>query len=289
MSRGSYEELTAEQAEAIRLAHIAQSSGAGVNLVENKPQKYETFVDIKGLPSMGLFYQDDISGQPLKVEDLLLIQGVDESNVHNRFTEIFNRRLSGINPGDILLADEIFICFWLRASSYPGYPFSSRGITCNMCNHTVDDDENGFHFKDLTFELINMKELKEKYGKSGVMEFSLPSGIKGKLVVRKRKHLSRVQNVLKRDYYDYGRHPSAIDEELMILLSAVDIGFGDLRETLDAVKEFSPIDYIELMKVIKKNSFVTNITVTHTCPACGEVAPIKGYRFRPEIFFPGIS
>ena len=70
---------------------------------------YDNFIELTGLPSGGRFYNAPIYGQPLKVTDILQIQNVDESNVNQRFSEIFSRRFRGIDPYEILVADEILL------------------------------------------------------------------------------------------------------------------------------------------------------------------------------------
>ena len=91
-------------------------------------KQYDNFIEIDGLPSQGVLYRDTLMGQALKVEDLLQIQTLDETNVTQRFTEIFGRRLRGIDPLEILLVDELYISLWLRATSFPNYGFPDDGL-----------------------------------------------------------------------------------------------------------------------------------------------------------------
>ena len=44
---------------------------SSVDANANKTVNYENFIPIAGLPSQGIFYENTLMGQPLKVEDLL--------------------------------------------------------------------------------------------------------------------------------------------------------------------------------------------------------------------------
>ena len=286
-------EMSPDEIEAIRLAQasIESAAKAGYNVAapDNRANEQSNFLEIHNLPTRGYFYQQPIFGQPLVVNDLLLIQGLDEKNVHNRFTEIFQRRIQGINPLEITIADEIYLSYWLRENTYPGFDFSCIGYQCNHCQHEFKDDENGgMKFTELSFEIKNLDELLKKYNRQGIAEFTLPSGKLIRLVVPRRGHISRVQAILKRDYYDYGTQPSETDEELYHLLVTVDVGVSDLRDRVDIVKSMSPVDYIELRKILKNNAFRANVSGQFTCPICQETTKIRSYPFRPEIFFPGL-
>lgn len=266
-----------------------QSAGAGENIVESEEHKtYDNFIEVKGMPSNNYFYPNPISGQAVKVEDLLLIQSIDDDNLYTRFNEIFARRLRGINAGDILFADQSYLAFWLRESSYPGYKFPLGAYKCEKCGLEVPDDVSEFGFEAISFD-NNIAEMKELYGDKEFAEFDLPNGTKCKIYIKRRKHVLRAQAILNEDYHQKEKVPPEGIEELLELMSVVDIGLPELRDTVSTIMGFSAIDFNTLITNVKKYSFTSEMVVNSECPNpdCKEVTPIMGYPFRPEIYFPG--
>jgi len=283
------QKLSQEAVDAVKKATEQQQklNVAGMEPATETQKVYENFVEIGGLPSKGLFYKNAIKGQALKVEDLLQIQNVTEENVHQRFNEIFSRRIRGIEPHEILYGDEVYIALWLRESSYPGYAFPHSGFTCKKCGLDVPEDAAEFGFESLSFK-TNAEEILKAYSGTGFVEFTLPNGTKCKIFLKQRSHISRVQTVLHRDYYQYNRKPPEGRDELLELLSVVDIGIPDLAEAANEFMKFDAIDFTEFINNVQKNTLNTDIIVNLTCPdpECKEVTPMMGYPFRPEIYFP---
>jgi hypothetical protein len=278
----------------LQQARAAQASLASVGLSQKElttpshtTPEYENFIEITGLPSRGLFYDGEVFGQPLKVMDLLLIQGVDETNAYQRFTEIFGRRLRNIDPNDILIADELFIALWLRANSFPGFDFPNLPFTCVHCGHKASMDESGFNFSQIKFEISNFEKLIEELDGKDHACITLPV-CKDNVIIhfRRRKHQSQVENIIKRDYTNYNQEPDEQMVDLLTMASVIDVGITDLRKVVDEIKEMNPIDFIYLIKQINKYALTSTPIVSYQCRACGESTPTRGYPFRPEIFLP---
>lgn len=292
-------QLSEEEIEIIRRAREVknQASRMGVSVEEPETTKtlsaqsvsYDTFIPIVGLPSEGAFYKGAIAGQPLKVEDLLLIQSINEKTYYRVFSEIFSRRLKGIDPHDILVADEIYLALWLRANSYPGYNFPHDGFTCENpeCQIEVPAGSVEFGFMDMEFESPNIDDIKKAFAGNNSTVVKLKSGIPVEITMRRRRHIARVESVLQRDFYGYGGTPS--DELVQLLGIAAVVSFGDtvdIMETVSKIKNLSPVDFVDLLKHMKRLNIKAEPTIKLKCPACGEVTQFTGYVFRPEFYIP---
>ena len=286
--------LSPEETALIMQARQAQTKMSSVGAVDTGPQSNQshmpppddTFLEINGMPSAGAFYQTQVYGQPLRVQDLLLIQSVDERNIAGRFDQIFNRRLWGISPGEILIIDELFLALWLRATSFEGYNFPALPFDCTACNYESKSDEASFNWPDISWDVTDVSE-KVKLFEKGYYETILPkSQIPVKIFLRRRKHMTIVQELLKKDFWDYGKEASSEYYELLLMSSILDIGANDLRQTAAYIQELPAIDFVTLIKEINKSSMEATPVISTKCPRCQETNPVMGYPFRPDIYLP---
>lgn len=250
------------------------------------PPPNDTYLEINGIPSAGAFYDAQIHGQPLKVQDLLLIQSMDEQNLVSRFDQIFKRRLWGIDPGEILLVDELFLALWLRATSFEGYNFPAMPFACTSCGYEAKPDEAEFNWTDISWDITDVGEIK-KLHENGYHEVTLPkSQIPVRIFLRRRKHLKAVQDIVKKDFWDYNKDPSNEYYELLQMSAILDIGATDIKQTAAYIQELPAMDFVYLIKEINKASMDSEPIVSTKCPKCQEVNPVKGYPFRPDIYLP---
>lgn len=250
---------------------------------------YETFIEVENLPSKGLFYNNKLLAQALKVEDLLLIQSMDEFNIHTRFDEIFSRRIRDVLPDEILSVDELYLTMWLRATSFPGYDYPSNGFVCENpnCDFEIEDPEYSVRFQQITWDAnISPDEIAKKFLPNGYIEKQLRSGAVVRITLARRWHAKQVIEILEEDYYSNDDMPSQEYIDLLRLASIVDIGIPDLRERAHAISQWNAMDFLDLVKFINENSLVVDPIVNHICPKCEEVTPLKGYPFRPDTYVP---
>lgn len=250
------------------------------------PPPDKTYLEVDGMPSGGSFYKTQVYGQPLKVQDLLLIQSVDEKNVTSRFDQIFNRRLWGIKPGEILTIDEMFFALWLRATSFEGYDFPAMPFQCTSCNYESKPDEAFFNWGDISWNVNNIENT-FKLHESGAHEVVLPkSQVSVKIHLRRRKHMNIVNELIKRDFWNYGKEPSDEYYELLVMCSILDLGASDLKETAAYIQELPAMDFITLINEINNASVDAEPVINVKCPRCQEENPVTGYPFRPDIYLP---
>lgn len=258
---------------------------------EDKPlpevKTYDTFLDIKGIPSKGYFYEKSIKGQPLVTSDMLLIQSMDEDNLDDRFTQIFKRRVIGIDPNDILCSDELYISYWLRESSLPGMAWPHDGYQCEKCKLIVPSDKAEFMYDSVKFS-SNIDEIKELYGDKGYVEFTLPDSKQiCRMYLKRRGHVENTKKVLDEEFYNKGNIPEDYEIEALEMLSSIDIGAKSLPEAYKKFSKFTAIDFNAFVKNVKKHNLRTETDVQLTCPQCQEVTPKMEYPFRKDIYFPG--
>ena len=282
--------LSPEDQAIIMQAKASQSKMNSLGTVQSNhttshmPPPDDTFLEINGLPSGGAFYMAQMHGQPLRVQDLLLIQSMDSQNIISRFDQIFKRRLWGVNPGDILLVDELFLALWLRATSFEGYNFPAMPFACKSCGYEAKPDEAEFNWGDISWDVSDLEEIKALHEENGYYEIILPKAqIPVKIFLRQRKHLSAVQAIVKKDFWDYGKEPSNEYYELLLMSAILDMGAVDIKQTAVYLQELSAMDFVFLIKEINKASLDAEAIVNTKCPTCQEVNPVMGYPFRPDM------
>lgn len=254
-------------------------------------KQYDTFVELINLPSKGRFYKEIVKAQPMKVPDLILIQGIDDSNMTSRFTDIFGRRIRGVSPLDILLIDEYYISLWLRNATFPKYYFPHEGYTCKKCDFKVPSDMAEFSFNQIEVK-TNLNTFLDAFGEKGFIEAELPISKQIiKILPRRRLHLARAEKILEDNYKSKDIEPPEGIKELLHLISNIELGpVSDLRKIFEYVQseDIDPIDYVELIKICSKYIITEEIIVNLKCadPNCGEVTPVSGYPFLHAIYVP---
>ena len=291
-------QLSSEDIELLRKAREAQKqlsqtgmdASPGERVETAKPVvNHETYIPIDFLPSGGFFYQNKISGQPLKVEDLLLVQSLNERNSYKVFSEIFSRRLRGVEPHDILVCDEIYLALWLRANSYPGYNFPHDAFTCKNpeCELDIPHGAVEFGFMDMDFTPKNLDVVKAKFGGKNSTILTLKSGREVTMYMKRRKHMARIESFLNRDYYAFGNRPSDELVQLLGVASVITFDEGmDIMDVVSGLKSLTPVEFSDLISQIKKYTMTGEPSIGLTCPACKEVTRFSGYAFQPDLFIP---
>jgi hypothetical protein len=269
---------------------VAAAKSVGIDLVAESPSGIsETYVELMGIPSCGILYAGAVEGQPLKVSDILLIQGMNETNTSQRFGEIIKRRVRGVDPAQILLDDELYIAFWLRHNSFPDSGFDSMPYQCEACEHIGQYSESKIPFSAFDWVIENAEAKLTKLKETrGAVQGTLPiSKMPYTVRVRVRGHLARVNSIIRRDYTTFNKTVPGEIEELLHIFASIDLGFGDLMETVQyASNQMDPRDFVHLMKVTNDLRLAPNPTAHHVCTECGEAVTSTGYTFRPEIYLP---
>lgn len=254
----------------------------------------ENFIKIEGIPSQGYFYDGDLYGQSLKVNDLLLIQSIDDDNIDSVFDQIFTRRIDNIHSLNILTGDEYFLSLWLRATSYPGYNFSGDGLICDKCNYKMKNDEGDFNILDIEFKTSDINTLKLLYKDSEYIYKQITDKVRVGVCLRRRKHDFILNKYIDELYTKKGLPVSKDLRDIISMATILDLGFPDLPNgNLDMLSNVTylteTIDVItfkQISKFVSESSFTCQEIVHHRCPKCNEITEIAGYPFRKKIYFP---
>jgi len=247
---------------------------------------FSDFIEIDNLPSGNLFYNESLSGQALKLDDCIVLNGIDETNNYDRFTEIFSRRIKGVHPSDILVCDEMYISLWLRNSAYPNKSFPGLPYTCNSCKLDIPLDMSEFYFNEMKITVPDLDVVWEKYKEhNGKMLVTLPESKEDVYVVpRKRGHRYRIKKYIKERLGN-----RQVDDLLnfKLKLAVVIDNSMDLGSTVEWMGELSLEDFTYLKSVVDKYSVVSALPIIKgQCPSCQETNPIPGYVFQGSIYLP---
>jgi len=254
-----------------------------------RPDKdFEAFTEITGWPSKGLFYGEKGYGQALKTVDAFMLSDTDADDITTTLTTILGRRIRGISPEDILTADEEYLMYWLRASSYsetdtglPKVPF-----VCEHCNskYTRYDTMSALPnitFMDLSFSTERPpEETAAMHAENGYVQFTTYDGRECDIYLRRRKH-DRIIN----EYIDGWENANG---KVFPKYKNLPLSIAAIVEIEDCDSMTDKVQYIEeyplnakgdLLKAVTGAQVVSTTKVSIKCPKCGGTA-IQPYPFR---------
>lgn len=235
------------------------------------------FYPIKDLPSKYKLYPEGtlIQGRPLRVLEVKQLSQMGEDNSSNVINGILKSATRGININDILIADKIYILFWLRANTYKdsGYRVDFKCLKCGK------DSNYSFNLDALEITYIDDSYV------DGI-PFELPV-CKDKIIMR----YQRVSDVIEMENFktkNIGNPLADYDND--ILNTASCIAFINekqlsIKQKYEYLVDLDAGDFavIENPPTIKDMGVSTIINVK--CNICGEMS-YAGLSFRPEFFIP---
>lgn len=234
------------------------------------------FYPINDLPSKYKLYPEGtlIHGRPLRVLEVKQLSQMGENNSNIIINSILKSAIRGIKVDDLILADKIYILFWLRANTYKdsGYKVDFKCLKC--------EKDSTYSF---TLDALQITYLRDDY-KEGT-PFELPIS-KDKVVLR----LMRVSNAIEVENFKskvQGNHLESYDDEILNLASCITVGekIMSLKQRYEYLISLDAGDYarIETEEVADEIGVSTVINVK--CSECGELS-YAGLSFRPEFFIP---
>lgn len=255
----------------------------------------ENFIRIEGLPSRDMFYVDPIYGQSLKVNDLILIQTIDDTNVESIFDQVYARRIHGIDPMEIIDADDYFLALWLRSTSYLGYNFPSEDITCenNQCKYVIKGEEAEFNIMNIEFVTPDVNEFNARFNGAEYVYTQITPTLKVGVCMRRRKHNNLKDRYIAEMYTAKGQVVTEQVSDLISMCTVIDFGIPNLSngmpniyKKLQLLTDLDVGDFAKVVKFYNENTFTSNENVHHKCPKCGKTTVVRGYPFRKAIYFP---
>lgn len=252
------------------------------DLLEVKVADKDIHIEIKGLPSGGRFYKNNvgmpikIKGMPLKVIDAIGLESARNDEDQDIMDDVIARRVIGVSPEDMLEMDRKYVIAWLREQSFQKAPLR-RTFQCEECNHI--NHQRIISLSD--FLIYNLPD------NANPPEFDLPERQERiKLRFERRKDQKRVE--------DYMRKFASLREveksEIKLYRIASVIEGMSMDSAMELINELSLIDFSVLnTKFEECNMGFSNIALVK-CEKeeCGHANPIH-IPFRDRYFIPRIG
>lgn len=236
----------------------------------------ENFWAINGLPTKGKLYPEGtvIKGRPLKTMEVKKLATLNEDNIESIVNEILDSAITGIEVRDILVADKMYLLFWLRANTYKESGFNIE-FYCGQC-----DSESEYEFD---IDNIVTTDIRDNYDANRVLE--LPSSKKTvKVKYLKISDEKKVANFLVNNH-----SMMTYDEEMLNIANFIsNINGNDTDSLLDAytfVVSLDPADFAYIVSYLNHIECGIKNEMVVTCKKCGGQSP-TGVTFRPSFFVP---
>jgi len=231
---------------------------------------------VEGLPSRGIFYPNGtvIKARPLKVIEVKKLSTLNETNADHIINDIVRRATTGIAVDDLLVADKLYIVFWLRANTYneAGYTIEFK---CSRC-----EQDSSYEF---SLNNLDVKYLPENANKNS-LQVLLPDGTE---IVWS---LPRVRDERQKTKFhtSFETLLPEIDDEILAQAVNIDTINGkdvDLLEKYNWLINLKTTHYSILLTEMEKFECGIKPILNVTCKKCGGTAPVA-VTFRDEFFLP---
>lgn len=237
------------------------------------------FYPIEGLPSGGSFYPEGtkIVGRPLKVLEVKQLSSINEENADNIINSVLRKAIKGISVDEILIADKLYIMFWLRSNTYRESGYIMK-YNCNTCKQ---DAQYEFLLENLSIKTVHkdfsMEKLSFILSKSGdKLTFGFPTIREEKIADEFKANASYINN---------------IDSDIVglcVLIKSINGESKNMLEKYTYIINLHPMDYAYMISYINKWSFGINPLVNVTCEHCGG-GSVMGVSFHGDFWIPDIS
>ena len=237
------------------------------------------YYKVEGLPSGGKFYPEgtEIYGRPLKVLEVKQLSSINEENADNIINSVLKKAIKGINVDDILIADKLYIMFWLRSNTYKESCYTMK-YNCNTCKQDAQFEfllehlgirsiDKAFTPEKLTFEMKGNKDR---------ISFSFPVIKQERIADEFKTNATYITNV---DSDIVG---------LCVLIKTINGEQSTMLDKYNYITTLNPMDYAYLISYINKWSFGINPFVNVTCEHCGGTS-VMGVSFQGDFWVPEIS
>jgi hypothetical protein len=239
----------------------------------------DIYLTLKNLPSGSRYYRSQsgfpisIKAMPLKVEDAIALQAMQDSENHEVIDDVFRKRVRGVPPEELLEMDRKYILAWMREQTFLKAPLR-RTFTCESCghlNHHAHIPLNAF----VTYRLPD--DVNEP-------EFDLPeSGKHVKMRFERRRDILNVKEYVKQ--FEGYRVITPTDTKHFRIAASI-VG-KSIETALEFMADLSVIDFSVLSTQFDKcNMGMTEIAAVECGKGeCGHINLIH-IPFRGEFFIP---
>jgi hypothetical protein len=270
------EEEFSPQKAPIEQPNIPAIQSLGETQRSAQPQvKMENYWEVTGLPSGGIFYQGrKIMARPLNVLEVKMLASINETNVNHVINQVLDRVIRGVAVDELLVADKLYIVFWLRANTYKDDGYKVE-FDCLRCGATSDYE--------FGLNMLNIEYIKEKY--LALNEMSTPSGIKFKARYLNVKDENKVS-----DFLESYKGSEEFDEDVLSLANMIEEINGEKMSLLQKYSFFlsekcTPSDYAYIESFVRHVDFGVDPIMQVKCTKCGGTSPVA-ISFRSDFFVP---
>lgn len=278
--------VVGDPTEQLRAAGIDMNMFAALqgqsDLLEVKVADKDIHIEIKGLPSGGRFYKNNmgmpikIKGMPLKVIDAIGLESARIGEDQDIMDDVIARRVIGVSPEDMLEMDRKYVIAWLREQSFQKAPLR-RTFQCQECNHVNSLREISLS----DFLIYNLPD------GATPPEFDLPERQERiKLRFERRKDQKRVEDYIRK----FSSLRTVEESEIKLYRIASVIEGMSMDTAMELINDLSLIDFAVLnTKFEECNMGFSNIAfVKCEQEECGYANPIH-IPFRDHYFIPRIG
>jgi len=231
---------------------------------------YSSMMCIESLPSQYKHYDAKLYGRALNVRELKKLANINPMNANTMINDIIKSVIRGVDSGNILVGDKLYIILWLRANTYPQSGYSVE-FDCPSCNDASTYD---FKVDDIQINYISENEI------------SGPITIEGKSIefkyvtISDEDRVTKFKEMVKKSMTKYD------DDVLNMAASVVSID-GEQKSLMEIYNYInsSPQVYSKVYGHIKQFEFGINEVLNVKCNKCGGIVP-SGLTFRSDFFLP---
>lgn len=245
---------------------------------------YGEFGLISGWPSRSVFYPNKIYGQSLFTVDAIQLGLAEDDEISDIVDDVLSRRIKGIDPGDILTADEEYLMYWLRASSYPsqaGHGLPKVKFKCPHCKQQFNDAQSLSMIQPITFMDLDFKldsdplEVAAKHSRNGYAVFTAYDGREVHVYLRRRKHDAVIREY--EEKWEEITHTYLPKHRAVELAAAAVIEIEDCKDMnakLEYIENYPLEERIEFFQAIGDAQVVSHTVANIRCPFCGGTASV---------------
>jgi len=233
-------------------------------------------IEVEGLPSRCLFYPSGtiIRARPLKVIEVKKLSTLNETNAEHVINDVIRRATTGIAVEDLLVADKLYIVFWLRSNTYneAGY---NVDFHCNKCQQ---DSSYEFSLDNLEVKYVpenfNMEKLQISLPNGKEVEWSHPRVKDERKKAKFRASFAALIPDLDEDILSQAVNIQTIDGEDLPLI-----------DKYNWIAELDAKTYSKLITEMEENDCGIKPILNVVCKKCGGTAPVA-VTFQDEFFLP---
>lgn len=247
-------------------------------LIQSNPTvPTENYWVIDNLPSKCLFYEPgtQIVGRALKTLEVKQLTTIDESNADYIINSIIDKAVKGIKVDDLLVADKLYILFWLRANTYRESGLSVS-FNCPSCR--------AISTYDFTLDCLDIKSCEDDIDYDS--ELILPASQQTvKFRFKRIKDENKIASFLAKNKNLHTKY----DLDILNIAGVISHINGEESNSLFNNYEFlvnlEPVDYAYILSGLEYIDIGVSDRLSVVCNKCGGHTH-TGVSFRPDFFIP---